>query len=280
MNKELIIDIAKMSHEKAYDGIKEDIKEIDMFEIIGLTVDVITKKRNAIDVAKELAIKYKKPIETYLKAFGSTAVEESLKNSNLEFTDDLTNEEFSNKVVAAVGDVALLINRFHKNDIDEAQFIQELCNSNVKDVGLDILNSLDIDINQIIEQAQNVDMFTPMLISYIAFSEAYKILEKAQEDARIQREKRLLIEEQCQKSIEMIKHYREEMKVLVSSYLEERITIFNEGFKIIDRAIVDNDINGYIKGNVIIQEMLGYDIQFRNEDEFEDLMNSDCAFKL
>ena len=43
---------------------------------------------------------------------------------------------------------------------------------------------------------------------------------------------------------------------------------------------MDGDIDGYIKGNTEIQSILGYDVQFTSQDEFDALMDSDDAFKL
>ena len=47
-----------------------------------------------------------------------------------------------------------------------------------------------------------------------------------------------------------------------------------------DQAICDNDINGYILGNVRIQKLLGYETQFESQEEFDELMISDVEFKL
>ena len=44
--------------------------------------------------------------------------------------------------------------------------------------------------------------------------------------------------------------------------------------------IMGNDSDGYIRGNTAIQEILGYKSQFTNQEEFDDLMDSDIAFKL
>ena len=47
-----------------------------------------------------------------------------------------------------------------------------------------------------------------------------------------------------------------------------------------DQAILDNDPEGFISGNVQIQKILGYDTQFTSFDEFDSLMESDMDFKL
>ena len=81
-------------------------------------------------------------------------------------------------------------------------------------------------------------------------------------------------------SVAMIRQYREEMERMVSMYLTEHLETFESGFAAMDQAIMDGDVDGYIKGNAEIQKILGYDTQFTNQQEFDDLMDSDIAFKL
>ena len=47
-----------------------------------------------------------------------------------------------------------------------------------------------------------------------------------------------------------------------------------------NQALLENDLNGYIRGNAEIQKLLGYDVQFTNQEEFDDLMDSDLSLKL
>jgi len=66
----------------------------------------------------------------------------------------------------------------------------------------------------------------------------------------------------------------------VDQYLTQRLTAFDSGFREMDQAILDGDVDGYIRGSVEIQQALGYDVQFTTQEEFDDLMESDFAFKL
>ena len=111
-------------------------------------------------------------------------------------------------------------------------------------------------------------------------TEAYKIVREAQEDLQLAREERIKIEAACNESIELIRQYRAEMEYAVNHYLTERLETFESGFAAMDKAIFENDSDGYIRGNVAIQEILGYKSQFTNQEEFDDLMDSDIAFKL
>jgi hypothetical protein len=70
------------------------------------------------------------------------------------------------------------------------------------------------------------------------------------------------------------------MERMVFKYLTEHLEIFETGFAAMNQAIMDGDVDGYIKGNAEIQRILGFDTQFTNQQEFDDLMVSDIAFKL
>ena len=60
----------------------------------------------------------------------------------------------------------------------------------------------------------------------------------------------------------------------------EDIESFMEGFTYINQGIESGDSDKIIKGNVIIQKVLGKQPQFTNQKEFDDLMDSDLALKL
>ena len=105
-------------------------------------------------------------------------------------------------------------------------------------------------------------------------------MRKEQEELAAAREERIRIEKACAESVAMILKYREEMDNVVTTYLTEHLETFEAGFAAMDQAMIDNDIDGYIKGNVEIQKILNYDVQFTCQEEFDDLMDSDFAFKL
>ena len=78
----------------------------------------------------------------------------------------------------------------------------------------------------------------------------------------------------------MIRNYRKEMEEMVSGYLTENIRTFNNSFLEMDRAILENDSDGFIRGNVELQKLLGKEVQFTNQKEFDQFMESDVPLKL
>ena len=103
---------------------------------------------------------------------------------------------------------------------------------------------------------------------------------KSLKDASIAYEHRLAVEEECRQSVELIVSYRQQMEENVSKYMSERLETIEHGFAEMDQALLRNDTDGFIRGNTEIQKLLNYDIQFTNQEEFDDLMDSDLTFKL
>ena len=106
------------------------------------------------------------------------------------------------------------------------------------------------------------------------------VLMSSLEDASIAYEHRKKIEAECERSIQMMKDYRRQMEQAVSKYMTEHTDGIRRGFAAIDQAILEQDVNGFIRGNAEIQKMLKYDIQFTSQEEFDELMDSEDAFKL
>lgn len=117
-------------------------------------------------------------------------------------------------------------------------------------------------------------------VGYMAAVAVYDELATSLKNAKLAKEERIRVEKECQEAIELIEQYRSEMNSQVRKYIFESINIFSAGFQEMDEAILSNDINGFIRGNNRIKTLLGYEIQFETQEEFDDLMLSDSTFKL
>ena len=107
----------------------------------------------------------------------------------------------------------------------------------------------------------------------------YQEIADVLKELNIAKEERILIEARCRESIEIIKEYQAEMHDMVEHYFVGHIEAFNSGFDIMNQGIKSNDVNGFIEGNNVIQDFLGYKVQFRNQEEFDALMLSEESLK-
>ena len=107
----------------------------------------------------------------------------------------------------------------------------------------------------------------------------YQEIKDALTELDIAKETRVKVEQSCEESIALMSEYYEQMNTLVEEYLVSHMEAFASGFEKMDKAIAANDINGFIAGNNVIQDFLGYKPQFRNQDEFDELMLSEESLK-
>lgn len=274
-----IINAAKEINEKAIEKAKEKCPELELNEIIDQITKVVKKEKDLDDVVDYFSEKYKEPREVYHKALKNFLVQEGIKLVPDDAIKELVDEEFADKIM----DISKLLSKTFKEYSDEKISVSDLIDQlgePLKDIGFDILGAHGYDKKALKDLNEAVLQSNWLMVSEIAFGEVYKILKQAEEDAQLAHEHRILIEQECIKSIALMKQYRDDLNNHVNKYLSERMETFEKGFKVMDKAIIENDVNGYISGNVEIQKILGYNVQFTNEDEFEDLMKSDIAFKL
>ena len=99
-------------------------------------------------------------------------------------------------------------------------------------------------------------------------------------EAELIHEKMILMNIKTELLIMQIEEYKEKLNERISNYLAEDIEAFISGFDYIKRGIESGDFDLTIKGNIIIQKVLGRKPQFSNQKEFDALMESDVALQL
>lgn len=263
--------------------------KLEVNELISMVISVWEEKEHrqeaAARAAKQLAQKYKKPMEVYLNAFGVFAVKTGLEQQEeLDFSKGGT-EELARKIVEVAKILEKTVSDYCHGKIREEDFISSLNQSGVGEIRDSFLRAAGIDPAEIEKQCQSVlgekaTNVSALLVSFYASAAAYKILKGSLQDAALMRENRLRIEEECARSVAQMRAYREKMNAAVSDYLYAHAETFNAGIAAMDRAILDGDAQGFIRGNVMIQEILNYHVQFRNQNEFDALMDGDAAFVL
>lgn len=273
------IDTAKEIHAEAWRRSKEVMPELELNEILEKITLVVKDEKTITQVAQELAAKYKEPFEVYEKALLNLTVQKGISMIPIQHFKDLENDEFADTLTAAVKQASDTVKLYANGDIEVSEFIKHL-SSDFEDVGFDVLGAYGYDKEKLKELTHAFKSAQWYIVSEICFTEVYKILKQVEEEAQLQHELRIRIEEECGRSIELMKTHRMEMNHLVDTYLSEHHETFGNALNVMEKAMLDQDIKGYIKGNTEIQKILGYEIQFSNEDEFDALMNSDESFRL
>ena len=260
--------------------------ELDINKLINIAFDLCCKRnalsdedwKEAKEKAKEEVMKEVMPYAEYhLKKYATAAVSAGISAIGIK---ELATQKFSSELVDSAQQIGIWVSQYMKKEISDKAFISNMTGPGNQKLVKDLLSALKIDEKLGMNSVEEIFKLSYPVMAYTASMAAYKELRKAQEQYEEAQEVRILIEKACAESVAMIRQYREEMERVVSKYLTEHLETFESGFAAMDQAIMDGDVDGYIKGNVEIQKILGYDIQFTNQQEFDDLMDSDIAFKL
>lgn len=150
-----------------------------------------------------------------------------------------------------------------------------------------IADTANAAVHAAIESCGNWILFSGVFVSrfnYVGAGRAaiaiIKEVSNDKKEAQLIHEKMILTEAKTVGIIEEFSAYREALEERVSNYLAENLEKFLSGFDYMQEGMESGDSNIVIKGNVVIQKVLGREPQFTNQAEFDEFMGSDDALKL
>lgn len=242
-----------------------------------------------IDTGKGMSI-------SYMATSIGTVVKGALQNASSSNLRALSKTNFASGLVTTTMDVGKTIHRYFKGDIDGAECVEELGERGLGEIGAWVYGAIGKESAAVLLKStgmtgassgisgisllSNLGGIIGATFGYAAAVAVYKELAVSLRDAKFAREERIRVEAECAEAVKMIQQYRSEMNAVVSRYLSENIQVFLDGFEKMDQAILENDSDGFIRGNVEIQNCLGKEAQFKNQAEFDCLMTSDISLKL
>lgn len=219
---------------------------------------------------------------SYVTAFAGSVLKGGMQNAPSTYLRTLSKTNLPAVLITTTCSIGKTLHRYMQGDIDGVECIEELGEKGVGEIGSAMFASIGGAV---------VPSTAPFVLGviggiagatfgYAAASAIYQELATTLKNAKLAHEERLLIEKECAEAIAMIRNYRKEMDEMVSRYLSENIQIFNNSFSEMDKAILENDSDGFIKGNLEIQKAMGKEVQFTNQNEFDLFMDSNISLKL
>ncbi|MBQ6222247.1 MAG: hypothetical protein IJJ44_06525 [Solobacterium sp.] len=267
-------------HKNSFEEAKQLLPENSITELIQLVIAYASEETSAESAVQTLSKDYGPAAKKYLESISRVAVSQLFENTDRVEIQNLAKMGFPDKLYKVTGIIGDTVLKYMQGEINANTFVWIVFNSGIKDVSKDILKACDIDLDELQKNSDDILNLSSPVVGYMAITKAYEILMKSLDDASIAYEERIRIEEECNKSIALMREYREDMERVVSDFFEDHHEVLNAGFDQMSRAILDNDSNGYIRGNVEIQKLLNFDVQFTTQEEFDELMDSDKALKL
>ena len=150
-----------------------------------------------------------------------------------------------------------------------------------------IADTIDASVHAAIESGGNWVLFSGKFVTRFNYAGAgraavaiVKEVISERREAQLLKEKLILTEAKTMLVIEQLEEYKKTLELKLSNYLAEDISEFMEGFDYIESGLSANDSDVVIKGNLVIQKVLGREPQFTNQEEFDELMESDTALVL
>ena len=99
-------------------------------------------------------------------------------------------------------------------------------------------------------------------------------------EAQLIHERMLLMDAKAHIMYDQLQQFKGELEERLTLYLAEDIEAFIEGFDYMNEGLSSGNSELFIKGNVVIQRVLGREPQFTTQKEFDELMESDIPLQL
>ena len=224
---------------------------------------------------------------SYISTFSGTVIKGAMQNAKSGYLQSLSKTNLATALVTATVDVGKTLHRYFDGEITGVQCIEELGQQGTGEIGAAMFSTMGASVavsmapvGAKVAAYGVVGGVIGATLGYTAAIACYQELATALKEAELARKERIRIEKECAEAVALIRQYRQEMNDMVSTYLSDHIQTFNQGFLEMDKAIAERDVDGFIRGNAGIQELLGKEVQFRTQEEFDALMASDTALKL
>jgi hypothetical protein len=264
-------DIAKLSH-------RAGTEQAKWGAILGGSISII---RNLVAVTKgdkeadEAVVSVindtgSAAANSYVIAATGAVLKGTMQNAQSAVVRGLSKTNLPAAIVTTTIEAGKTLGKFIKGDIDGVECLTEL---GEKGTGM-LASAMFNAIGQIAIPIPVVGAAIGGMIGYALSSACYGQLVAALQGAKLAREERLRIEAECEEAVKMIREYRLEMEAVISQYLSDHMSVFQESFDGIKTALELDDIDGFIAGANSITVKLDGKPQFNNYSEFSQIMEN------
>lgn len=150
-----------------------------------------------------------------------------------------------------------------------------------------VADTADAAIHAAIESGGNWVLFSGHFVTRFNYAGAgraamaiVKEISNEKKETQLIHEKMLLSEAKASLFLSQLQEFKAKLEEKVSNYLAEDISAFMSGFEYMSEGLASGDSGLVIKGNIVIQKVLGREPQFTNQEEFDALMESDIPLTL
>ena len=276
-------DVTMVAHKS---GVQQGKIGAAMSGSISIIKNFVACAKGEID-PKNAAIKVAKDTGTgaafsYATAFSGAVVKGAMQNASSGYIRTLSKTSLPTQMVTTTLNVGKVMKKYISGEITGAQCIEQLGEDGFGELGAAMYSTMAVAaVSGVGNTALTIVAGAAgASVGYMAAVAVYQELSASLKEYELAKEERIRIEAECAEAVICIRQYREEMIASYEKYFTDHLTDFKNGMDAMDKAIEEGDIDGFLASNAHIQSALGHKIQFRTQQEFDDLMTSDEAFKL
>ena len=269
--------IVKISHRA---GMQQAIIGIIVGGSISLTKNILAvmrEEKTSDDAAKELLIDTgNSAISSYMISFTGSAIKGIMQNSKCDSVRILSQTNLPSTILNSTIDMGRILKDFITGKIDTPQCLERLGEKGVSQ----ICSAMFATLGQLAIPIPIVGAMIGSMVGYSISTACYNETLNSLRDAKIVKEERIIIENECNEIIKIVNKHRLETERYINNYLKEYKDTFDKAFSQMDKAISDNDINSFIKGTNIIAKKLGRNSDFENKEQADQIIINKITFKL
>lgn len=269
--KSTLKDMAKISHQAGIEGAKIGAGVGGTISLVKNVVSIYKDDKNPKEALKDICVDTTKAGAVgYTTSFMGSLAKSTMQNSETQVLRSASKTALPAMIVVACVEVTKSVIRYVKGEINGYELAEEL---GERGTGIGV-SAMFATAMQIAIPIPVVGAMFGGMLGYTLNSFFYQETMNSLKEAKLARQRRIQIEQECEEMIKQIKSYRKEMNELLSKYFAENLSFFNDSFEKMQNALKSGDTDGFIASNVSIIEKLGGKVQFKNLAEFKEFQNS------
>lgn len=276
-------DIHSLAHEAGFNQARICAVASGAIALVENLVRCAKGEQTAVQAAKRVvAVTAGASVEGYAIAYAGSVAQGFMLNSSSTYLNALAKTGVATALVTTVKDVGVVTRRYCAGELTGAECVDELCRKGIGTLGSSFGAVLGAGIGkQLGSKAAGIALgMAGSTIGYTVACYVYREVRLARREYQLAKQERIEIERQCERLLELIRQYRLEMDREAERHFAQTLLATGKGLSAIDDAIAADDVDGFLAGNAQIQFLLGHEIQFGNQREFDDFMMSNDSLRL
>ncbi len=261
-------DVAKLAHRAGVEQAKIGALTSGAVSIVTNCCAVINGEKDikeaGVDVAKATG---QGAAISYVTAFSASIIKGGMQNAKNNVVRGLSKSNLPVVAVTTTIEIGKTLKKYISGEIDGIECLEELGQKGANQIGAAIFATIGANVTHTVMGGIAGSMF-----GYALAASCYKILKDSLKDAKIARERRIIIEQECKESMRYICSFRQAMNEHIQLYVSELNHTFDDCFNKINTANDLNDIDAYIKAANEFSIKMGKTASHASFEEFDLLM--------